>query len=187
MNIRPFEVVLIGIFLLLGISGLAYLSMFKGGGSADGQTYGSKVVVWGTFSKSKFDNILLDASATDKALSVVEYVEKDPRTFNGDFVNAIAEGNAPDLVLIPHTLLVTHRSKLRPISFDTIPERTYRDNYIEGAEIFMRSDGIYGIPLAVDPLVMYWNRSHRRPQQSQRPMRILRLPRAQLPLVSMPT
>jgi len=53
---------------------------------------------------------------------------------------------------------VTYRSKLLAIPFDTLNERTFRETYIDGAEIFIRSDGTYGLPLAVDPLLMYWNR-----------------------------
>src|SRR5690606_22468237 len=33
-----------------------------------------------------------------------------------------------------------------------------RSTYIDGAEIFALSDGLYAYPIAVDPLMLYWNR-----------------------------
>ena len=154
---RPFEIVLIGIFVVGAIAGIIALKMYQGD-EAEEQRYGARVVVWGTLKREAFEKVIQEASTADKALDVVEYVEKDARTFDNELLNAVAEGRSPDLIVLPHTLLATYRSKLTPLSFETIPERTFRDTYIDGAEIFMRGDGVYGIPFAVDPLVLYWNR-----------------------------
>jgi ABC-type glycerol-3-phosphate transport system substrate-binding protein len=36
--------------------------------------------------------------------------------------------------------------------------RDVRDRYVEGAQIFALSDGMYALPIAVDPMVLFWNR-----------------------------
>lgn len=158
MNIRPFEIALIGFFILSGIVGIAFLSNYKQDESENQKLYGESVSLWGTLPSSAMNRILADLSQENKALLVVRYKEVDPRVFEDELLNAIAEGKSPDIVIMPHDLLVTYRSKLQPISFDTISERTFTETYIDGADIFRRGDGIYGIPFAVDPLVMYWNK-----------------------------
>jgi len=157
MHLRPFEIVLIGIFAVCAIGGLIYLANYSAKGENE-YIYGARVVLWGTFDSTNMAAILNDAVKSDRALSVVQYVQKDPRSFTGELLNAIAEGKSPDLIVLPHTQLVTYRAKLTPLSYVTEPEQTFRDTYIDGAEIFVRGDGVYGIPFAVDPLIMYWNR-----------------------------
>lgn len=156
MRIRPFEIGLIAFFVLAAIGGLVILSKYTG--SSGVNPYGDSVEIWGTFSERSFNTILDELRKEDEHLIVVHYREMDVRTFDEELINAIAEGKSPDLVLLPHPKLVTFRTKLRPISFESISERYFYDTYVEGAEIFMMSDGVYGFPIAADPLVMYWNR-----------------------------
>ncbi len=158
MHIRPFEIALIGIFAILGLAGLFYLSAYKSPASDEQKLYGESISIWGTLDERIMNNFLLELTKVNQALAVVKYRRIDARAFDGELVNAIAEGRSPDIVLLPHTLLVSYRSKIQAISLETIDTRTFRDTYIDGAEIFMRSDGTYGLPFAVDPLVMYWNR-----------------------------
>lgn len=158
MNIRPFEIALIVVFGLSALIGLIVMSNFQGNGDPEAKLYGDSVVIWGTLDEKPINDYINELSTSNKALGVVDYVQKDERTFENDLLNAIADGESPDLVILPHTLLVTYRSKLQVIPFETMSQRSFMDSYIDGAEIFMRSDGIYGIPFAVDPLVMYWNR-----------------------------
>ncbi len=155
---RPFEIVLVTIFALAAVGGLVYFSTYKPAPDPTAAAYGDEVVIWGTFDKVLMDGLFFKLGRADNAFQVVSYKEIEERSFQGELLNAIADGKAPDLVIIPHTLLVTYRSKLQVIPYETLPERTFRDTYIDGAEIFMRSDGTYGIPIAADPLIMYWNR-----------------------------
>jgi ABC-type glycerol-3-phosphate transport system substrate-binding protein len=158
MHIRPFEIALIAFFAIAAVGGLFCVKICDAPGKEKEMLYGESVSMWGTFDTDTMETILNDLSRENKALKVVTYTEIEARTFEATLVNAIAEGRSPDIVIIPHNLLVSYRTKLEPISFELIPVRTFRDTYIDGTEIFMLSDGTYGIPFAVDPLVMYWNR-----------------------------
>ncbi len=165
---RPFEMVLIGIFAFAAIGGLLMFSKFKPAASEQDLIYGAKVEIWGTFDEDVIRQIFYDFSKKQKAFEAVSYKQIDKRNFQYEILNAIAEGRAPDLVLMPHSLLVTYRTKLYPIPYGApltpvssgiLDQRTFRDRYVDGAEIFMMDDGIYGIPYVVDPLIMYWNRN----------------------------
>ena len=158
MHIRPYEIVFIGLFAVLGIAGIFVLSNYKNNESPEERKYGESIVIWGTFDRSIIELTLQELKNVDKAFEVVSYTQFDARTFENDLVNALAEGKSPDLVMIPQSMLVAQRAKLLAIPYENLPVRTFKDTYIDGAEIFMMSDGVYGIPFAVDPLVMYWNR-----------------------------
>jgi ABC-type glycerol-3-phosphate transport system substrate-binding protein len=157
MHIRPFEIGLIAFF---GIAAISALIIFSNWEPEDpGKViYGESVTIWGTLNADVMNEFITTLRKTDKALEVVSYRQIDERMFEDEIVNAIAEGRSPDLIVMPHSSLVSLRPKLQSISYETLTERTLRDTYIDGAEIFFRSNGVYGIPFAVDPLVLYWNR-----------------------------
>lgn len=157
-KIRPFELTLIIIFVLAALIGVFVISNRTGGSNGPTSVIGTSFSIWGTVDAEPVNAFLKEMANTDKSLGVIRYRQIDPRSFESELVNAIAEGNSPELILVPHTFLVSLRTKLQSIPFTTVPERTFRDTYVDGAGIFMLSDGIYGYPFAVDPLVMYWNR-----------------------------
>lgn len=157
-RVRPFQIGLLAGFAVLGILSLVILASFRGFSGGGVNPYGELVTIWGTLDDSIILKTLQDIADVDKDFKTVNYIEKDPRTFEEELVNAIAEGRSPDAVLITHEDLVTLRPKLQPIPYDAIPERTIKDTYIDGAEVFALEDGLYALPFAVDPIVMYWNR-----------------------------
>lgn len=157
-NIRPFEIALLALFAVIGVVSVIVLAGFEGFGGGDESAYGDSVEIWGPFDALAIERELARIAEQDRAFNVVTYVEIDPRTFEDELVNAIAEGRGPDAVIVPHEMLAVLRTKLLPIPYESFPERDFRDRYIDGAEIFMRSDGVYALPIAIDPLVMYWNR-----------------------------
>lgn len=159
MNLRPFQIALLGLFVLLAIAGIVGIRYFSGSATDTINPYGQSVEIWGTFSNIEMSRLLSELKTADPNFSVVSYVERDPRSFNNDLLNAIAEGRAPDLIILRHDALVEYRGKLLAVPYENYPLRNYKDTYIDGAEIFALQDGIYALPFAVDPMVMYWNRS----------------------------
>ena len=155
-TLRPFQIVLLGVFGLFAIIGLFYFGFYRGGD--DAPAYASGVTIWGTLSQGSFNDVLDTLADEDDAFAQVYYVQKSTQTFNVDLLNAIAEGYAPDLIVLPSDQIVTHRAKLFSIPYESIPERTYRERYVDGADVYLFTEGSYGLPFAVDPLVMYWNR-----------------------------
>lgn len=157
-NIRPFQIVLLGVFGFLAIVALIVLSAFQAEKKEKELAYGERVVIWGTLPQSNFKSVLQEISNADKAFNAVEYYQVPEEVFDEELVNAIAEGRSPDLVILKSDALVTHRAKLYPIPYETISEREFRDTYVDGAELFALKEGVYGVPFAIDPMVLYWNR-----------------------------
>ena len=157
MKLRPFELVLIVVFGSLFFLALFLLRNYEGEPADNASNLGT-VSIWGVLPPGAVDSLIQKISDTDEGYNNVYYRYIPPEEFDDVFVNALADQEGPDLLLLPHDRLVKHRSRLQPIPYESFPVRDFRSIYIDGAEIFALSDGIYGFPVAVDPLVMYWNR-----------------------------
>ncbi len=157
MKLRPFELALVVIFALLFIGALILLRMYEAS-PAENVTNVGTVTIWGPLPEESFSSLLSGISETDEGLRNVNYYYVAPERFDDSFLNALADQKGPDLVLISHESLVKHRSRLQPVPYENLPQRDFRNTYIDGAAIFTLGDGQYGSPIMVDPLVMYWNR-----------------------------
>lgn len=155
---RPFEIALIAFFGIVAIGSLFVFSNYKPNADPNAIAYGERVAIWGTFESSEMEALLAELTLNNDSFKVVTYTQIDAQSFGNTLIDAIAEGKGPDLVIIPNSLLVSYRSKFAAIPFETLSQRTFADTYIDGAGIFIRSDGTYGIPIGVDPLLMYWNK-----------------------------
>lgn len=157
MKIRPFELALIVIFIVLMALALVFLKTYRSDKN-DGMPVIGKVAVWGTLPKESFNDLTQELSQVNEQYRGVSYTYIEPTAFNEALVNALADGAGPDLMLLSSEQLVETRKKIKPISYESFPLRDIKSAYVDGAEIFALSDGLYAYPLALDPIVLYWNR-----------------------------
>ncbi len=155
-SLRPFQLILIGIFGALGFLGVFMFANFNGGSTKEKV---GTVVIWGTLDAEAITAGIEEISAGNDNYGEVSYVERPASTFSRDVADAIASGNGPDMVIISQEDLLGERAKLTPIPFSSLPERTFIDSYLSIFELFLSAEGAYGIPLAVDPVVLYYNRA----------------------------
>lgn len=158
MKLRPFELVLLTVFTVIGLIALGLLATYSPPSRDTGPGIGGSVVIWGTVSATAFETMLRPLREEFDAYRQVTYQQKDERNFDLELLNALAEDRGPDVILLPHDRLIQHRSKILPISYETYPVRDFRNNFIDGSEIFLLQDGMYALPVMIDPLMLYWNR-----------------------------
>ena len=158
MKLRPFELVLVTVFGLMGLLAVAIVATTEGKPSKTAINLGESVVIWGTVPAKSFQTVLGPIKEAKKEYEVVTYVEKDIRNFDSDLLNALAENRGPDIIFISHEKLVQLRKKIVPVSYESFPRRDFQNLYIDGAEIFALQDGVYAYPIAIDPMVMFYNR-----------------------------
>lgn len=149
-----FQIILIAIFAFFAVFGVFLFATFKGSG--DNQQI--SVTMWGTMSEVDFLTWYNQTPTSKNQNISLSYVYKRPESFDQDFVEALADGRGPDIIFLPHEKILEHQNRIYPIPYSSLSERNFRDLFIEGTEIFLGTDGIYALPLVVDPLVMYWNR-----------------------------
>jgi ABC-type glycerol-3-phosphate transport system substrate-binding protein len=158
MKLRPFELGLVILFAILFLVALFLLKTYQPEKDPNVESLSSGVVIWGSLPAEAFNTILDEISEKDKSYKAVSYRYISPDDFDQTFLNALADQNPPDLLLMSQEKIVEHRNRLQVIPYESFPLRDFRNVYIDGASIFALQDGIYAFPLMVDPLVMYWNR-----------------------------
>lgn len=156
-KLNIFQIVVLGIFvvlLLIGFLGFSGKIPFPGG-SKD-INYG-EVVIWGTIPSSIMQSTISEKIRSDQNVTI-KYVEKNGASFTRDFVEAVASGSAPDLILIAQDEILSNKNKISLIPYQSLTERVFKDTFIEEGELFLQPEGIVALPLTIDPLIMYWNR-----------------------------
>ncbi|MEN9649638.1 MAG: hypothetical protein RL094_605 [Candidatus Parcubacteria bacterium] len=148
-----FQIIVIAVFIFLAIVGVVVFAGFGG----INKTSTPEATVWGTVSAQQMGEYVRSINGSATIINI-NYVQKRPETFDSEFVNALAEGKGPDVVLLTDDMLYKQRNKLVAIGYKTFPEREYNDTFIEAANHFMSPDGILAVPFSVDPMVMYWNK-----------------------------
>ena len=154
-KIHVFQVVLIGVFVVLALVGVFLFMNY--GGPGGGSTVVGEVEIWGTLPGEGVGEGLTELSRGHREYLGVTYIEKTPETFDLELAEALASGTGPVLILISQEELMSQKNKLELISYETISEREYLDAYLPIFELFMSGEGVYGIPVAVDPLVLFYN------------------------------
>ena len=155
MKTSKFQIIFISIFVVFIVIGVVLFATYKGNTN---QVQLPPIVVWGTFPEDIFNGYIQQINNTRNAPLTVNYVKKTESNFDKDFIETLARGEGPDVILIPQDMILRHSDKVVPIPYSLLPERNFRDTYIEQGESYLTPGGISGLPFIVDPIVMYWNR-----------------------------
>ncbi len=156
-TISKFQFALLGGFIVLFVLGfLAFSGRLPLPQGKNKVNYGA-VTVWGTLPGSVVQRVLGEQLQGNDSINIT-YIEKSPATFQSEFVNALAVGGGPDLIIVSQENLLQNLDKLIPIPYETASDRTFRDTFVQGAELFLAPEGVLALPVTIDPLVMYYNR-----------------------------
>lgn len=156
-TLKPFRIIVLGGFALLAIVGLVLFANFRG--FDNGQDAIGNVTIWGILPEPAVNAQLAALKEAQPEFAGVTYAQTPEATFGRDLAEALAVGQGPDLVLISQEHLLAQRTKLTLIPYAQVSQREYLDAYVPLTELYLTNEGTYGIPTAVDPLVMYYNRS----------------------------
>jgi multiple sugar transport system substrate-binding protein len=148
-----FQLVVMIVFIFLGILGVV---VFAGFGGLNSKKTPS-ATVWGTIPETQFTELVREINAGDTVIKV-DYKQIAAEKFQDTFINALAEGKGPDVVLLSDDLVYSQQGKLTTIPYTSYDQRTYSDTYLNAAEHLLTPEGIIGFPFTVDPVVMYYNR-----------------------------
>lgn len=147
--------IIFGFFAILAV--LVFSGVFpifnRGSNSASGE-----IVVWGTIPEEIVAPLFSYITDNNKNLKIV-YEEKNAASFDNNFIEALASGNGPDLFFLPQNFILKYEDKIMPIPYSSISERDFKNTYIEEGELYLGANGILGLPIIIDPMVMYWNRN----------------------------
>ena len=152
-----FQIVLVAVFVVFTIGGVILFATQK----ARNSIVNVELVAWGLVDEASFSKMLLQINTgfgNPAERLHIRYVEKDPVLFDTEILEAIADGRAPDIVILSQDYIVKYINRLALIPYQIYTSRLFSDSFIEGSEMFKFGNGIIALPLTADPLVMYWNR-----------------------------
>lgn len=130
-----------------------------------------------------FEEIITKYKALHPFITI-EYRKLRYEEYEAELLNAMAEDRGPDLFSIQNTWLKKYQSKLEPmpdsitmaypvvqgvVKKEVVPElrttkslslKELKDNFVDAVsyDVLMEDGKIYGLPLSVDVLAMYYNR-----------------------------
>lgn len=117
------------------------------------------IIIWGTMDSHIFDRLLEDMRKNDSRFNNVKYIEKSKNTYDDDILEALAEQKAPDLILLSNEDFIINRNKIYAIPNENLSKRDYTNTYADAFSIYIQKEGIMGIPFAIDPMIMYYNKN----------------------------
>jgi ABC-type glycerol-3-phosphate transport system substrate-binding protein len=158
MKTSPFQIILIGVFILIFFVAIIVFSRSVDGNDSSSTTAKGTVRIWGTFPKEIINPLLGTAINNTQSNYRIEYEEIEKETFVLSFIRALADRNPPDLLFVDNEIYAQVRDKLYTIPYESLTIREYQSTYIDTASIFLEKEGARALPVAIDPLVLYYNK-----------------------------
>lgn len=141
------------IIALLGFSGK--LPIFN---NTSTQKLSGTVNVWGTIPAESM-SYFVDSFDKEAKTYSMQYTEVPYSQINQKLTTALADGVAPDLIIAPSDIVLSNISRVFPVSVSTMPETNFRNQFIDMSSMLISIPyGYLGLPVSVDPLVLYYNR-----------------------------
>ncbi len=156
----PFQTILLVIF---GIVAVIAVLIFAGYLPSGIGPFGSKpveeVTIWGPYDKPELTQFFNELNDKNKQLVQIKYQSQVPENYLDHLIEAFARGEGPDLFFADQKMLDRLSGKISEIPYSVYPQRDILNNFADGVSVFMNSKGLKSMPLFIDPLVMYYNRT----------------------------
>ncbi len=141
---------------------------FFGGSSKSNSnsTANSTITIWRRMGETKaqesaMKSLLAGFEKANKNVKVSQRVFEATDDYEGEVLNALAAGTGPDIWEIKNDELPRHKDKIFGVELDQTTIANYRKNYAPSISQELISDGkLYGLPLGLDPLVLFYNTDH---------------------------
>lgn len=156
-----FQTILLGIFLAFFVFAVFIFSGILPIGEKNNNTSSNivgDIVVWGTFPEQALRD-LFDTIAFENRDLNIRYQQKDPNTYQRELLSAFANDEGPDLFFVSNHTLVQNQNFIYQIPYTSYPKKIFQDTFVNGADIYIGEDGIDALPIILDPLVLYYNKS----------------------------
>ncbi len=155
---KNFQIIITVIFIALAIFGIFVFSGAIPIGGKDAPGSLGTVVLWGTANTAIMSPLLEEFNALNTTF-IVRYVQKSTNSFDQELLEALASGVGPDLIFLPDDLAFHYANKIFAIPYTSYPLNSFKTNFASAGEVFLTSKGILAMPVTIDPLLMYYNRS----------------------------
>lgn len=137
------------------------MPVISGCAESKSNKYSLDLEVWGSFDdNSDFSEILAKLNKANPFINKVVYKRIPIDSYEKELIDAMAAGNGPDIFLVNNAWMPRFEDKVAPAPSEVIIEKDFRANFIEvvSNEFIGKNGEIYGVPLSVDSLALYYNK-----------------------------
>ncbi len=123
-------------------------------------SYKVKLDVWGTFDNTNvYSESFRAYENINKNIEPIVYHKNTLESYKEDLLSALAAGNGPDIFMIHNSWIPDFQDKIEPVPEYMMTEQEFRDTFVDvAADDFVIDGKIYGVPLSVDSLALYYNK-----------------------------
>ncbi len=146
----------VGIFAAV-FSVLIFSGKIPGIGPGEVKVTGS-VVLWGTIPETQMNQMIQQFNLNAKTYRV-DYTEVKEENFEQSLLVALANGTGPDLVMAPYQTLLAQSERIYPFPITSLGEKQFKDMYVDGASVFFGPEGALALPVSIEPMVLFYNRT----------------------------
>lgn len=116
--------------------------------------------VWGVFDDSDaYAEVFSEYKKINPYVRDIRYRKLPVETYKEDLLNALAAGKGPDIFMIRNSWRAAYEDKIAAAPDYMLTERQYRDAFVDVVSSdFVKEGKIYGVPLSVDSLALYYNK-----------------------------
>ena len=146
----------------IGVISILFAVIIFAGAGCKGprSSYKVKLDVWGTFDNT---NVYSDSFASykniNKNIEPIVYHKNTLESYKEDLLGALAAGNGPDIFMIHNSWIPDFQDKIVPAPEYMMTEQEFREVFVDVvADDFVIDGQIYGVPLSVDSLALYYNK-----------------------------
>lgn len=163
MNRKTFQYIIyifFGGLLVLGFASLALFGFLKKNDTTS-QELEVNLTVWGTVDEIYIKSILNQINSSSNLQAKATYLEKSEKDIKKEYINSLALGMAPDIILADHNILIDLEKTILQVPFTSFPLSSYENYFIPSTSILTRKEGYLGIPFVADSLVLFYNENLR--------------------------
>jgi ABC-type glycerol-3-phosphate transport system substrate-binding protein len=117
-----------------------------------------EVNIWGTLPETGMNAVVQQFNPQAKTY-VVRYRYIPEAAFAQQLLEGLANGTGPDMILTSYQTILSQQSRIQPFPLASFSEKTYKDMYVDGASVLFTSQGALALPVSVDPMVLFYNRT----------------------------
>lgn len=117
----------------------------------------TQITFWGFEDEATLKQIFTQLASEQKI--IVKYIKKDRAQFAQEFLEALAQGEGPDIFQLNHQQLNKYQEKILPAPVNIFTLQTYQSRFTDLAFAELTSQsGIWGVPLYLDTLALFYNK-----------------------------
>jgi ABC-type glycerol-3-phosphate transport system substrate-binding protein len=147
---------------VLACAAVAGTALLSGCGFKEqAQPYKVNLEVWGVFDDSDaYTQLMAEYRKMNPYIGDISYRKFTPDTYKQDLLDALASGKGPDVFMIRNSWLPAFADKVAAAPDYISDERAYRNAFVDvvASDFFGQDGKIYGAPLSVDSLALYYNK-----------------------------